>query len=313
MTLTPESRGSLAMVAAMALFVVNDALVKLATAQLPVSQVLAVRGVFASLVALGIVVAMGQAGQLRTMLRARVMVRAALEGLVAFSFITALAHLPLANVTAILQASSLIIIALAAIFGIDRIGWRRGLAVIVGFIGVLMVVKPSAAGFNAYAILALISAVLVAVRDLVTRNIALDVPSGVVAFTTTLAVMIAGVAFGIGESLAGLPGWATLTWRDTALVLSAAIVVALGNTGIIIAYRDGDIALVSGLRYTVLVFALVIGLLVFGEWPDVLSLIGAVLIVGSGLYALHRQRVKRLEADAARRLAVAAVETRDAA
>lgn len=300
------------MVAAMALFVANDALVKLATQALPVSQVLAVRGVFASLVILGLVIALGQAGSLGAMRRPRVALRAVLEGLVAFSFITALARLPLANITAILQASSLIIIALAALLGLDRIGWRRGLAVLVGFIGVLMVVKPSAAGFNAYSVLALISAALVAVRDLVTRNISEDVPSGVVAFATTLAVMLAGLAIGAGEAVAGLPGWAALAPRETLYLAGAAVAVGLGNTCIIIAYRDGDVALVSGLRYTVLVFALIVGFAFFGEWPDALSLAGAALIVGSGLYALHRQRVKRLEQAAAARLALEA-GLRDAA
>jgi drug/metabolite transporter (DMT)-like permease len=294
MHLSPESRGSLAMVAAMALFVVNDALVKLATASLPVSQLLAVRGVFASLITFGIVIALGQGRALSAMRSPRVALRATLEGLVAFTFITALAKLPLANITAILQAASLIIVALAAIMGIDRIGWRRGLALVVGFIGVLLVVKPSAEGFNAFSVLALISAVLVAVRDLVTRNIAEAVPSGVVAFATTLAVMIAGLVIGAGESLMGIQPWAPLTSHNMLFLIAAAVAVALGNTCIIIAYRDGDVALVSGLRYSVLVFALIMGFVIFAEWPDVFALAGAGLIVGSGLYALHRQRVRRL-------------------
>ncbi|MGL4729016.1 MAG: DMT family transporter [Bosea sp. (in: a-proteobacteria)] len=298
------------MVGAMALFVVNDALVKLATASLPVSQVLAVRGFFASLVTFGIVIALGQAGSLSAMWRPRVALRAALEGLVAFTFISALAKLPIANITAILQAASLMIVALAAIMGMDRIGWRRGLALIIGFFGVLLVVKPSSEGFNVYSVLALISAALVAVRDLVTRNISDDVPSGVVAFATTLAVMICGAMIGIGESVVGksvvgLQPWGALSSQTILYLLGAAVMVALGNTCIIIAYRDGDVALVSALRYSVLVFALIMGFVVFGEWPDFLALVGAVLIVGSGLYALHRQRVKRL----ADRVPVKAVST----
>ncbi len=286
---SPETRGSLAMLGAMALFVVNDALVKSATQALPVSQVLAVRGVFASLVMLGLVLAFGQWRQLRRGLQPRVLGRAALEGLVALTFISALAHLPLANITAILQASSLIIVALAAVLGLDRIGWRRALAVLVGFLGVLLVVRPSAEGFTVYSLLALASAILVAVRDLVTRKIAADVPSAIVAFITTSAVMLTGFALALFEP------WAALALRETLFLAGAAIVVGLGNLCIIVAYRDGDVTLVSGLRYSVLVFALIMGFLAFGEWPDALALTGAGLIVASGLYALHRQRVKRLE------------------
>jgi drug/metabolite transporter (DMT)-like permease len=284
--LTPHQRGSLAMIVSMALFVVNDALVKLATASFTASQVLAVRGIFASLVTFGLVVVLGQTASVSAIFRPRVLLRAVLEGLVAFTFITALAKLPIANITAILQASSLIIVAFAAILGLDRIGWRRSLAILVGFAGVLLIVRPSAAGFNSFSVLALVSAILVAVRDIVTRGISADVPSGVVAFGTTLAVMVAGFVFGLAES------WPPLQLRETLYLVCASFAVGLGNFFIIIAYRDGDISLVSGLRYSVLVFALLAGFIVWGELPDMLAVVGSVLIVASGLYAMHRQGVR---------------------
>ena len=273
------------MITAMALFVVNDALVKLATTAYPTSQVLAVRGVFASSVALALVFAFRQSDSLGLLLRPQVTVRALMEGVVAFTFITALAFLQLANITAILQSSSLIIIVLAAFLGIERMDWKRWLAVAIGFAGVLLIVRPRADGFNVYSLLALVSAAMVAIRDLMTRRIAVEIPTAVVALGTTLGVTLLGVVIGFGEI------WRPLAWRETLYLVLAAIVVSIGNTCIIIAYRNGEISTISSLRYTVLVFALVGGFLVLGEWPDALALIGASLIVGSGLYALRRQRL----------------------
>jgi drug/metabolite transporter (DMT)-like permease len=294
--LSPDSRAILAMLAAMALFVVNDALVKMTTSILPVSEVLAVRGVFSSIVMLGLVFSMRQGSALVAILRPRVALRAGLEGFIAWGFVTALSHLPIANVSAIFQASTLIIIALAAVLGIDRIGWRRWLAVFIGFIGVLMVVKPSPSGFNEYSLLALGTCFVVAMRELITRNIAGDVPSGVVAFGSTLAVMVAGALIGAGEYASGVGRWEVPGWRETLLLASAALLVALGNLFLVNAYRHGDVSIVSALRYSVMVYALLLGFLFFGEWPDNVSLMGAALIIASGLYALHRQRLKNIAA-----------------
>ena len=291
-----DSRAILAMLAAMALFVVNDALVKMATSVLPISQVLVVRSIFSCIVMLALVFGMRQAHALGAILSPRIALRAALEGCIALGFVTALSHLPIANVSAIFQASTLIIIALAALLGIDRIGWRRWLAVFVGFVGVLLVVKPSPAGFNEYSLLALGTCCIVAIRELITRNIAGDVPSGVVAFWSTAGVMLVGALLGLGEHIAGAGAWTQPAWREIGLLMVAALLVAGANFYLITAYRDGDVAIISALRYSVMVFALIIGFLFFGEWPDNLSLLGAGLIIASGLYALHRQRVKNLAA-----------------
>lgn len=274
------------MIAAMALFVVNDAFVKLATTAYPTGQVLALRGLVATAAALALVRGLGRFSDLRALANPMVIVRASLEGLVAVAFITALAHLPLANITAILQAASLFVVALAALLGIESVGWRRWAAIGIGFVGVLIVVRPSSDGFNTYTLVALLSAVLVSVRDLVTRQIQSKVPSTVVTFSTTIVVGLTGLALGLAED------WQPLRMRETIYLVCAALFVALGNYGIIVAYRDADVSLVSGFRYTVLVFAILVGIAIWGDWPDGPALVGASLIVGSGLYTLHRQRVR---------------------
>ena len=292
-TAQSNRRGVIAMVAAMATFVVNDAFVKLATAAYPTGQVLAIRGLFATAAALVLVSSFGKLSDLKALSNPLVMARGALEGAVAISFITALAHLQLANITAILQAASLIVVAMAAILGIEKVGWRRWAAIGTGFIGVLIIVRPTPDGFTIYSLVALASAILVGFRDLLTRRIGADVPSSVITFTTTAVVCLMGWVLGLWEV------WKPLQARETLYLMAAAVFVALGNYAIIVAYRDADVSLVSGFRYTVLVFAIALGILIWDDWPDAASLTGAALIVGSGLYTLHRQRVRAAEARAA--------------
>lgn len=285
-------RGVIAMVAAMATFVINDVLVKLSTQTLPTGQVLAIRGLFAIVASLVLVKMFGAFSDLKAMANPIVALRGALESAIAFTFILALAHLPLANITAILQAASLILVAMASVLGIEKVGWRRWAAVVVGFIGVLVIVRPSSDGFTVYSLVALASAALVGARDLVTRQIGADVPSTVVTFTTTLVVCATGWIIGITET------WQPVGPREWAYLMGAALFVAAGNYAIIVAFRDADVSLVSGFRYTVLVFAIALGALVWGDVPDLPALIGTVLIVGSGLYTLHRQRVRSAEVTA---------------
>jgi drug/metabolite transporter (DMT)-like permease len=278
------------MVAAMALFVCNDALVKLASGYFPIGQLMAVRGLFASLCALAMVLAFKDAARLPLLFKPIVILRGCLEGLVAFLFISALKHLPLANITSILMSASLIVIVLAVVLGIEQVGWRRWAAVFVGFLGVLIVVRPSTSGFNWFSVLALMSAALVAVRELVTKKIGSDIPSSVVALATTLATGTVGALIGYGDI------WKPLILSETIYLVAAAILVAFGNLAIIIAYRGTDVSVVSGYRYSIVIMALIMGYLVWGDIPDMWSLIGSVLIVGSGLYTLHRQRVRQRQA-----------------
>jgi drug/metabolite transporter (DMT)-like permease len=285
-SIAANRRGVLAMIAAQLAFVCNDAFVKLATAAYPTGQVIAVRGLFAIATALLLVRAFGRFSDLKAIMNPLVLARGAVEALTALLFITALAQLPLANITAILQSASLMIVAMAAMLGIERVGWRRWLAVIVGFVGVLLIVRPAAEGFTLYSLVALASAFTVAARDLLTRSIQAKVPSTVVTFSTTVMVCLVGWAMGMGET------WVPLRPQETLYLVAAALFVATGNFAIVIAYRDADVSLVSGFRYTVLIFAIALGIAIWGDWPDILATSGAALIVGSGLYAMHRQRVR---------------------
>lgn len=296
-------RGILAMLVAMTLFTANDALLKITTADLPPGEIMAVRGCFGIVIALVLVFASGEARHLRELRAPIVALRALVESFVAFTFISALGALPLADITAILQTTPIVLTVLAVVLGLETVGWRRWGAILAGFFGVLLIVKPSWTGFNVYAGLALLSAFLVAVRDLMTRRIAGHIPTVVVTLATTVLVTILGFAMSYAES------WRMLVGREAALLGVAAVLVTIGNLAIIEAYRAGEMAVVSPFRYTVILTSLIIGFLVFGEVPDPVSVVGISLIGASGLYTIHREQLRR-RAEARQEPALAAAGER---
>lgn len=285
-TAAQNRRGIIAMMMAMSLFCCNDALMKLAREAFPTGQAVTLRTGFAIVAGLTMVVLMGDWRKLPLGLRPLVLGRGIIEALCALTFIWALGLLPLANITAILMASPLLIVVLAVLLRIESVGWRRTVALAVGFIGVLIVMRPSAAGFSLAALIALASACLVAIRDLMTRMIGDDVPSTVITLTTTAIVGMLSIGMGALET------WQS-PWRIELIYLAlAAILVTAGGFCIISAFRNTDVGVVAGYRYSVVLVAVLLGWLVWGETPDKIAFAGIALIVGSGLYTLHRQRVR---------------------
>ncbi|MGX5732957.1 DMT family transporter [Bosea thiooxidans] len=279
-------RGIVFMLTAMSLFVINDTLMKLARETYPAGQAIALRAVFAILVGFALVFAVREGDRLAMAFRPRVLLRGMLEACGALTFGWSLGLMPLANITAINMASPLLIVVLAVMFGIERVGWRRTLALTIGFIGVLFVVRPGAASFNAAALVAVFSVLFTACRDLATRSIGDDVPSTIVSLTTTVLVGVIALGFGLTEQ------WQPI-WRiETVYVALAAILVTAGTFFIISAFRRTDVAVISQYRYAVIVFATLLGYLVWGDVPDLFAFFGIALIVGSGLYTMHRQRVR---------------------
>lgn len=288
---TPQEnrRGIAAMMATMALWCANDTLVKMATQTWSAGQVMTVRSLFAGIMALAIVAADGALGKLRLLADRHVVIRAAVDTVIAATFITAIAHMPLATITVIGQSSPIAMTLLAVLLGLERVGWRRWAAIVVGFLGVVVVIRPGAAPFDVYTALALICALLVCVRDLLTRRISAAVPSVVIALSATVAVGTFGIAWGIAGALAGSP-WQPLAAREVIILACAGVLVTIGNYANVLAYRRADVAVVMPFRYSVILWAIVLGYLVFGELPDATALVGAALIVASGVYTIHRER-----------------------
>lgn len=289
-TAADNHRGIVATLIAMGLFVCSDSLAKLAREAMPAGEVMFVRGIFTCIASIGLVVAMGEARRWKLIGQRRVILRASIELCVVISFLTALGHLRLGDLTAIVQSSPLFIALACHVLGLEPMGWRRWLAVLVGFCGVLLIAKPGGGSFDAYALLAFASAVLVAARDLLTRRIGGHVPTALILTATSVFAMVGGLALGLVE-----------TWQPVSLKLAldltaAGLFVTGGNFFMIAAYRHVDVAVVSPFRYSVIIWAGLLGFLVFGEVPEPLAILGAALIAGSGLYTVHRERVRaRLE------------------
>lgn len=277
-------RAGLFMLASMAGFVVNDTFVKLASADLSTPEIMAVRGAMATLLLFALAKARGASCPIPVLLHPTVLLRAGADVAATVTYILALAKLPIATASAVFQALPLAITIGAALFLGQRVGWRRWLAIAVGFGGVMIIVRPGAGTFSIYSLGILASVVFSAARDLVTRRMPASVPSVLVSAVTALAVAVTGCLL--------LPfwQWTPLQPRHYGFLAGAAVAIAFGYICIVEAMRVGDMGFVAPLRYSILVYALVAGFVVFGDPPDAFMLLGAAIVVASGGYSLLRER-----------------------
>ena len=290
-------RGVVSMILGMAAFVTNDSLIKLASTTLPTGQLVTLRNIVATLLILGLLVFTGQITQIRRAVDRVVVTRSSLDIVATILYLVALFHMPIGNITAINMATPLAMTAAAAVFMQIPVGWRRWTAVAFGFMGVLLIVQPSAQGFNAYSLLALASIVFIISRDLTTRRIDQGIPSLVVALANAIFVLCGALL------LSAFEGWLEISLREILLLVGAGVFLVCGYLLIVDAFRHGDLATVGPFRYTGLIWALVSGYLIWGDLPNALAWCGIVIVVASGLYVLHRERIKAQE-EAARSMPV---------
>jgi drug/metabolite transporter (DMT)-like permease len=276
-------RGIVAMLVAMAGYIANDAFLKIAAAELPVGEAIFLRGLFATVLGVGCIWATIGLHTLRLANGRWVQVRSGADVLATILYLHALVNMPIADATAIMQFAPLAITAGAALFLGAQVGWRRWLATGVGLVGVLLIVRPGGAGFNAYSLLALSSIAFVAVRDLVTRRIGAAVP-GIVVAVSSAAVVAAGAAV-----LALFETWVWPSMPALVLLLLAGVCLLGGHYWLVMAFRTGEIAVVAPFRYSLILWAIAIGMAVWGEMPDLPSLIGIAIVCGAGVYTILRE------------------------
>jgi drug/metabolite transporter (DMT)-like permease len=277
-------RGVLAMTAGMASFVTNDMLVKYVSQSLPASQLIFLRGVFATVLLLAVCHGMGLTRQFAKLADRRVLIRAGFDAFATVAYLTSLFHLPLGNATAINMAAPLFITVFAVIVFKEQVGPGRWLAVAAGFTGVMLVVQPSGAAFNGYALLCLAATLLHAGRDLTTRLIASSIPSILVTLSTAIAVTLLSGAWTASQA------WQPVAGRELALLLAASLFLSGGYFLVIVSMRGGEMSLIAPFRYSGLLYALLLGYLVWSEVPNALAWIGIALLVAAGLYVLHNER-----------------------
>jgi drug/metabolite transporter (DMT)-like permease len=279
-------RGAIFMAVSMAGFTANDTMVKFVSASMNMGQVMLIRGLFATALIALLAWSRGALANPRQLLHPMVALRSAAEAMATVTFLVALQNLPLATTSAVLQALPLAVTMGAALAFGEEVRWRRWLAIAVGFAGVLIIVRPGAEGFNAYAILALVCVVFCTVRDLATKRLPESIPSLLVSTVTAGLVTLCGVLL-VGP----MGGWTPMTGKSLGLLATAAVLLLVGYHFIISAMRTGDISFIAPFRYTALLWAIVLGFAVFGDIPDGPMIVGATIVVGSGLYALYRERV----------------------
>ena len=281
-------RGAIFMCLAMAGFTVNDALVKSVTGVMNPGQIMLVRGVMTSVLVLLLARHFGAFRSLRLLLDPIIALRIVAEVVAAITYISALGEMPLANASAILQALPLAVTLGAALFLAEPVGWRRWLAILVGFIGVLIVLRPGPDGFSAASVAVAASVVAAAIRDLCTRRISPEVPSLFISATTAVIITLTGAVL-----VVPLGGWQPMSMTSVLHLAAASLVLLIGYQYIVLAMRLGEIALVAPLRYTSLIWSIGIGMLVFSEKPDIWTMTGVAIIIVSGLYALARENKRR--------------------
>lgn len=285
MPLSDNLRGAIYMNVAMAAFTLNDTAMKAVMQHLPLWQAIAMRG----LLTLGPLLVIGHlTGGLRLRLPkgvGRIVgLRSVAEVASTLLFLAALIHMPLANLSAILQSLPLAVTLAAALFLGERVGWRRLSAILVGFLGVLIIIRPGPAGFDMWSLMGLASVACVVVRDLTTRALPRDVPSASVAVMGSAAVTVTALI------LSPLSGWVMPTGAEMGLIAAAAACLVAGYMFVIMVMRVGDIGFVAPFRYTALLWAILLGWIAFGTLPDGVTLLGAGLVVGSGIFTLWRER-----------------------
>lgn len=272
----------------MGAFAANDALVKLVAQRYPLGEVIFVRGLVTTAM-LGAAMAIVDHARPATLMAfkdSRTMTRALLEGFAAALFTSTLLHMPIAEVSAIILISPLILTGMAVLLYKEEVGARRWAAIALGFVGMLFIAKPAPGAVNAWALVALICAFVAAGRDLITRNIDPRIPALGVSLAAAVSVTLFGFGMGWWES------WRPIDPINLALLALTAAFLALGNFLLVLAFRGVDISVVSPYRYTLLIWASLSGFLLFGEMPDLMAIFGASLIAASGVYALHRERVR---------------------
>jgi len=287
MNITDNTKGVIFMMVSMFGFVVNDSFMKSLFINYPLIEIIFLRALFCLLL-LMLVMKFKRVSIVKYSRTSwnLMLLRGFAEVMATLSFLYALKHLPLPNVTAIIQILPLTVTMAAALFLNESVGFRRWTAIIIGFIGVLIVIKPGTEGFSGYSYYAVLSVVFVTMREVVTRKLPDEVPTITATFITALGVTI--------MSAIALP-FITLKALDASAVIfvcSAGIAIFFGYLFSIKAMRVGEISLVSQFRYTGMIWAILLGYVIFNDIPAPNTIIGVFIIVASGLYAFHRKRIK---------------------
>lgn len=289
MHLIPDAvRGPLFMILSTGSYVINDTMMKLATAGLPPYEVLFLRGAAATAWGLPLLWLTGYARQATLLFDPKVLTRNMFELAAILAYVVALANMQIADAAALGQVTPLLILLGASVLFRERIGGVRTALIVIGFTGALMVAQPTMQGISLYALLGLANAVFSAARDLAGRRVAAEVPGMIVAISAVLVVLV-----GSGAAHLVMETWVTPDRGHLLLLAGAGLFLIFGHFFIFMAYRIGPTGTVAPFYYCFTVWAVVSGLLVFRQFPNMLAVAGILLVVASGLTIVLLDRRKR--------------------
>lgn len=282
-------RGALLMVLAMAGFAVEDMFIKLMAGAVPTGQVLMMLGIGGGAVFAMVVRAQGRRVLDPALLTWPIAIRAVGEMVGTLGFVSAIMLTPLSSASAILQATPLVVTLGAALFLGEAVGWRRWSAILVGLFGVVLIIRPGLEAFEPLSLLALLGVFGLATRDVATRRVPRDTSSMQLSFVGFAAIIPSGMAF---MWLSNTP-YVMLDSQNWTYFAAALGIGLFAYYAIVVATRLGEVSFVTPFRYTRMIFALVLGMAVFGERPDAMTLLGAAIIIASGIYTVWRERKLR--------------------
>lgn len=278
--------GGLFMVAAMGIFAVEDSLIKAAAATLPLGQVMVLFGIGGALVFATLTLIRGEPLFTPDVISRPMRIRVGFEIIGRLFYFLAITLTPLSAATVILQATPLVVVASAALFFGETVGWRRWAAIVIGLFGVIIIIRPGSDSFSLLSILAIVGMLGFAGRDLASRAAPATLSTSLLGLYGFLSVVVAGIAFSIWDG-------AAFVWPDTPATLSMTAAILAGTAAyacLMKAMRTGDVSAVTPFRYTRLLFGIGLGVIVFGESLSPTMILGSGLIVLSGLFIVWRSK-----------------------
>ena len=281
--MSEDFRGAVLMMICMGAFVLNDAFVRLAGDSLPLAQILFYR---ALLTTITLVLVAFYTGVLKLKVSSQdkwlIFFRSITEALTAYFFLTAVMNMPFANVTAILQILPMTVTLAAAVMFKEKVGAFRILLIFLGFLGVILIINPAKDGFTIYAGYALISVLLITIRDLLSRKLSVDVPTLIPTVSASLGVLLFSIL------LITKTAFQPLNLQNSFFIVAAAFFIIFGYYTAILVMRSGEISFISPFRYTAVLFALMLGFVFFDEQPDGIAFLGMTIVIISGIALMIR-------------------------
>jgi drug/metabolite transporter (DMT)-like permease len=282
MLLTSHLRGIVALILALGMFIASDTASKFVFADVPLFEVVTLRAGAAAIMCLGLILALGQGAGLRFLFNPLALARGLCEVGANLGFTVGILHLPLADVTAIAQTAPLLLLVGAKIFFGEALGTPRLVLIALGIIGAMLVAQPGATAASPFAFFGFLVAVSAAARDLIARKVPSEIPVLVVALSVLVSLTLAGA---IGMAVTETP--VVPSPRNSLLLLLAGVLMVGGHAGIYYAFKNASARTLAPFMYVLTLWAVVMGLVFFGDVPNALAVAGMALIVLAGVMVLY--------------------------